>query len=157
VGDDGKGVRWPEDGVWRSYWPPKTYLVDCLEVLADGHLSQKWVKIAVQVHRWSNIAAKQILFKMRLGLPGQPKITHIPAADDSTRAKAVGLKSYDEQMGGFAIQNNAKTGKAEVVEFHKEQHLVDCHCENIVLKMMHGTVRGEAQAGPADGQEAAKG
>ena len=149
VGDDGKGVRWPDDGVWRSYWPPKTYLVDCLE--PD---KKAWVKIAVQVWRWSNMAAKQILFKMRLGLPGQPKITHVPAADDNTRAKAVGLKSYDEQMGGFAIHNNAKTGKAEVVEFHKEQHLVDCHCENIVLKMMHGTVRGESAAGEASGQEA---
>jgi len=148
VGDDGRGVRW-EDGVWRSYWPPKTYLVDCLE--PD---KRTWVKIAVQVYRWSNMAAKQILFKMRLGLPGQPKITHIPAADDATRAKAVGLKAYDEQMSGFAIQNNVKSGKAEVVEFHKEQHLVDCHCENIVMKMMHGTVRGESAAGDAIGQEA---
>jgi hypothetical protein len=147
-GDDGSGCKWPDDGVWRSYWPPKTYVQEVLE--PDG----KWIKIKVQAWRWSNLAAKQILFKMRLGLPGQPKIIHTPAADDITRAKAIGQKSYDDQMNGFAVRNNERTGKPEVTEFHKEQHLVDCHCENIVLKMMHGTVRGEAQASPGEAQEA---
>ena len=152
VGDDGRGVKW-EDGVWRSYWPPKTYVVDILDRRPGG---DRWLKINVQVHRWSNLAAKQILYKMRLGLPGQPKITHTAAVDDITRAKAIGQKSYEDQMNGFAIQNDPKTKKTQVVEFHHEQHLVDCHCENIVLKMMHGTVRGEALAAPATGQEADK-
>ena len=147
VGDEGRGERW-EDGTWRSYWRPKTYLVDTLE--PDG---QTWRKIAVSVTRWSNFAVKSILYKLRLGLPGQPKFVALPAAalDAKTRAKETppgkdnDIISYEAQMNGFMLGEDAK-GKPKFIELHKNQHYPDCHCMGIVLKMMAGLVRGEVAA-----------
>ena len=150
-GDDGKGTRWPDDGVWRSYWPPQTYLADILE--PDG---KSWLKVAVPVTRWSNFAVKSILYKLRLGAPGQPQFVALPAstADGKTQAKEKGEYSYENQMNGFALGED-KNGKPKFIELHRQQHYPDCHCMGIVLKMMAGLVRGEVQAGPdTPGQEA---
>ena len=150
VGDDAKGVRW-EDGVWRSYWPPKTYVVDVLE-------GNRWLKIMVQVTRWSNYAVKSILMKLRMGAPGQPKFIALPeaAADAKTRAKEQGGDkgefSYEGQMNGFALGEDAR-GRPKFIELHPQQHYPDCHCQGIVLKMMHGLVRGETAAGEMAAQE----
>jgi|GEM_PF-1727573 len=149
VGDDGKGVRW-EDGIWRSYWPPKTYLVDALE--PDN---KTWVKIAVQVTRWSNFAVKSILYKLRMGAPGQPKFVALDVSqcDTKTQAKEKGDFSYENQMNGFALGED-KNGKPKFIELHRQQHYPDCHCQGIVLKMMKGLVRGENSVDSAMGQEA---
>jgi Phage terminase large subunit (GpA) len=149
IGDDGKGVRW-EDGVWRSYWPPKTYQVDILE-------GARWVKISVQVTRWSNFAVKSILYKLRLGLPGQPKFVALPAGavDSKTRAKEAGDFTYENQMNGFVLGED-KNGKPKFIELHKQQHYPDCSCMGIVLKMMKGLVRGEVSVETVSAQEADK-
>lgn len=149
VGDDGRGMKWP-DGVWRSYWPPKNYQADVLE--PDG---KTWLKINVPVTRWSNFAVKSILYKLRVGAPGQPKFVGLPegAVDDKTRAKEKGDFTYENQMNGFILGEDAK-GKPKFVELHAQQHYPDCHCMGIVLKMMAGLVRGEATAGDTTAQEA---
>jgi hypothetical protein len=151
VGDDGRGERW-DDGVWRSYWRPKTYMVDTLE--PDG---KTWTKIAVQVTRWSNFAVKSILYKLRMGAPGQPKFVALPAdaVDAKTAAKEKGDFTYENQMNGFALGEDAK-GKPKFIELHKQQHYPDDHCMGIVLKMMKGLVRGETAVGDGMGQEADK-
>lgn len=148
VGDDGRGERW-EDGVWRSYWRPKTYLVDSLE--PDG---KTWMKVAVQVTRWSNFAVKSVLFKLRMGAPGQPRFVALDVAqcDAKTQAKEKGDFTYESQMNGFALGEDAK-GKPKFIELHKQQHYPDCHCMGIVLKMMKGLVRGETGAGDSAAQE----
>lgn len=152
VGDDGKGTRWPDDGVWRSYWPPKTYMVDTLE--PDG---KTWLKIAVQVTRWSNFAVKSILYKLRMGGPGQPKFValDVTQCDKKTQAKEKGEFAYQEQMDGFKLGEDAK-GRPKFIELHKQQHYPDCHCMGIVLKMMKGLVRGETAAGDGVGQDVEK-
>lgn len=149
VGDDGRGCK-HEDGVWRSYWPAKTYIADILE--PDG---KTWLKIAVQVTRWSNFAVKSVLYKLRVGAPGQPKFVALPdgAVDAKTAAKEKGDFTYENQLNGFALGEDAK-GKPKFIELHKQQHYPDCHCMGIVLKMMAGLVRGESAAGEATGQEA---
>ena len=152
VGDDLKGTRWPDDGVWRSYWPPKTYMLDTLE--PDG---KTWLKIAVQVTRWSNFAVKSILYKLRMGGPGQPKFValDVTQCDKKTQAKEKGDFAYQEQMDGFKLGEDAK-GRPKFIELHKQQHYPDCHCMGIVLKMMKGLVRGETAAGDGVGQDAEK-
>jgi hypothetical protein len=151
VGDDGRGAKW-EDNVWRSYWPPKTYAVDVLE--PDG---KTWLKISVPVTRWSNFVIKSILYKLRIGAPGQPKFValHTSQCDAKTQAKEKGDFTYENQMNGFVMGEDAK-GKPKFIELHAQQHYPDCHCQGIVLKMMAGLVRGETQAGPGEGQEAGK-
>ena len=155
VGDDARGVRW-EDGLWRSYWPPKHYAVDALE--PDG---KTWLKIFVSVTRWSNFAVKAVLLKLRMGAPGQPKFIALPDAqcDSKTRAKEhggdKGEMTYEGQMNGFSLGED-KNGKPKFIELHKQQHYPDCHCMGIVLKMMQGLVRGESAAGDGSGQEARK-
>ncbi|MEI6078364.1 MAG: phage terminase large subunit family protein [Verrucomicrobiota bacterium] len=148
VGDDGKGVRW-EDGTWRSYWPAKVYLVDTLDAAGQ------WHKIKVNVIRWSNFAVKSVLYKLRMGAPGQPKFVALPPekCDAKTAAKEKGKDfSYEEQMNGFSLGEDAK-GKPKFIEHHPQQHYPDCHCMGIVLKMMAGLVRGEAASGDGAGEE----
>ena len=148
VGDDGRGYKW-EDNVWRSYWPPKNYQADVLE--ADG---KTWLKINVPVTRWSNFAVKSILYKLRVGAPGQPKFVKCPddAVDEKTRAKEKNDFTYDNQMNGFLLGEDAK-GRPKFVELHPQQHYPDCHCMGIVLKMMAGLVRGESTPGETTAQE----
>lgn len=151
VGDDGRGAKW-EDGVWRSYWPAKQYLADILE--PDG---KTWLKIAVPVTRWSNFAVKSILYKLRVGAPGQPKFVALPAlaVDQKTLAKEKGDFTYENQLNGFALGEDAK-GRPKFIELHPQQHYPDCHCMGIVLKMMAGLIRGESVAaeGTITAQEA---
>ncbi len=152
VGDDGRGFKW-EDNVWRSYWPPKNYQADVLE--PDG---KTWLKINLPVTRWSNFAVKSILYKLRVGAPGQPKFVALPAAavDAKTAAKEKGDFTYENQMNGFLLGEDAK-GKPKFIELHAQQHYPDCHCMGVVLKMMAGVVRGESPSGEATAQEAGKG
>lgn len=148
VGDDGRGFKW-EDNVWRSYWPPKNYQADVLE--PDG---KTWLKINVPVTRWSNFAVKSILYKLRVGAPGQPKFVALPAnaVDAKTAAKEKGDFTYENQMNGFILGEDQR-GKPKFIELHPQQHYPDCHCMGIVLKMMAGVVRGEATPGDTTAQE----
>ncbi len=148
VGDDGRGAKWP-DGVWRAYWPPETMLVEVMDPDAT------WHKIKVPVYRWSNFSVKSVLYKMRTGAPGHPKLTpcHWSQLDPVTQAKEKQRNlAYQDQLDGLALGEDNK-GRPKFIELHPEQHYNDCHCMGIVLRMMSGKVRGETAPGDSEAQE----
>lgn len=132
LGDDYRSYKW-DDGGFRIYKMPQTYYVDILE-------NGKWLKIAVQVTRWSSFSVKSQLALLLSGQTGKAKFTAIePSACNAvTRAKEQGNCTYENQMNSEML--GMFRGKMKWLAIHPENHYRDCACMGICLKSMMGLI-----------------
>ena len=132
LGDDLRSYKW-DDNSWRIYKIPQTYYVDIME-------NGKWLKVAVQVYRWSSFSVKNQLSLLRSGIPGKPKFVAIDVKQTTaiTQAKEVGDFSYQSQMDSEIL--GLERGKMKWLPIHKQNHYRDCSCMGIVLKALKGLI-----------------
>jgi hypothetical protein len=139
LGDDYRSYKW-DDGGFRIYKMPQTYYVDIME-------KGKWLKVAVQVTRWSSFSVKNQLALLLQGLPGKPKITAVETSRCNAKTQAMEQANctYENQMNSEML--GMFRGKMKWLPIHPENHYRDDACMGIVLKAMMGLI---GHVAPAD-------